>query len=198
MTLAGAFIRGMGGEIFGLPLSIAVTFFLWRKRSPTLLPMLMSASVVCIGNVFSVIGNDYFWALQVGFPPFTLWVIGIASLAFGIILMNVLIPLAGIGISEPFWKVLIINLSTWPLYLTVRLVYQFLAGGNTEGPISVFVFGALLATLTAITFKPVYKLAERFSHIEPVSPSAGAVWLAIGLGVGLTAILATTNSIWFA
>lgn len=57
MTLTGQFVRVMGGEIFGLPLSIAVTFLLWRKRSPLLLPLRMSAAVICIGNVFSVLDS---------------------------------------------------------------------------------------------------------------------------------------------
>ncbi len=42
-----------------------------------------------------------------------------------------------------------------------------------------------------------YKLADRFTHTEPVLPSAGAVWLAIGLGVGLTGILVALNPAWF-
>jgi hypothetical protein len=206
MTLAGKFIRGMGGEIFGLPLSIAVTFFLWRKRSPTLLPMLMSATVVCIGNVFSVLSisdypnfiYDFGWALQVGVPPSILWATGIASLVFGIVLMNMLIPLAGIAPTEPFWKVLILNLSTWPLYGAMRLIYQSLMGINIEGSIGTIVSLVIFATLTALTYKPLYKLMDRLTHTEPMLPSAGAVWLAIGLGVGLTGILVTTNPIWFA
>jgi hypothetical protein len=171
-----------------------------------LLPLLMSATVVCIGNVFSVLSitsypnfiYDYGWALLVGVPPSILWAIGIASLVFGIVLMNMLIPLAGIGPTEPFWKVLALNLSTWPLYLAVRLIYQSLIGINIAGPFSILVFGIIVATLTALTYKPVYKLTDRLTHTEPVLPPAGAVWLAIGLGVGLTAILVTTNPIWFA
>jgi hypothetical protein len=131
MTLAGKFVRGMGGEIFGLPLSIAVTLLLWRKRSPMLLPLLMSAAVICIGNVFSVLFSiaaypgsvyDFGWMLQVGIPPFVLWAIGIASLVFGIILMNLVTPLAGVGRTEPFWKVLTLNLAAWPLFFAVRAV----------------------------------------------------------------------------
>ena len=207
MTQAGKLIRGMGGEIFGLPISIAVTLLLWHKRSPMWLPLLMSATVVCIGNVFSVLDSissypgfifDYGLMLKVGMPPFILWVIGIASLIFGIILMNLLFPLAGIGLSEPFWKVLILSLTTWPFFLAVRIIYQSLAGRGIQGPINVFIFGVILAALTAITFKPVYKLADRISHIEPVLPSPDAAWLAFGLGVGLTVLLVALNPIWFA
>ena len=206
MTLTGKVIQGLGGQIFGLPLSIAVTFLLWRKRSPILLPLLMSATVICTGNLISVLDSipsypdfifDYGWALYIGIPPFILWAIGIASLVFGIILMDLLMPLAGIRATEPFWKVLALNLSTWPLYLAVRLFYQSLIGINIAGPFNFFVFGVILATLTALTFKPVYKLADRFTHTEPVLPSAGAVWLATGLGVGLTVLLAVFNPIWF-
>jgi hypothetical protein len=205
ITLAGRFIRGMGGEIFGLPLSIAITLLLWRKRSPMLLPLLMSATVVCIGNVFSVLSitsypgfiYDYGWALLVGIPSSILWAIGVASLVFGIVLMNMLIPLAGIEPIEPLWKVLVLNLSTWPLYLAVRLIYQSLIGINIAGPFSVFVFGIIVATLTALTYKLFYKLADRLTHTEPVLPSVGAVWLAIGLGVGLTGILVALNPAWF-
>jgi len=205
ITLAGKFIRGMGGEIFGLPLSIAVTLLLWRKRSPMLLPLLMSAMVVCIGNVFSVVGitsypqfiYDYGWALQVGIPPFIIWAIGIASLVFGIILMNLLTPLAGIAPTEPFWKVLVLNLSTWPLYGAIRLIYHSLIGINIEGSIGTILSLVIIATLTALTYKPLYKLTDRLTHTEPVLPPARAAWLTIGLGVGLTGILVALNPAWF-
>ena len=205
ITLAGKFVRGMGGEILGLPLSIAVTILLWRKRSPVLLPLLMSAAVVCIGNVFSVLSitsypgfiYDYGWALQVGIPPFTLWAIGIASLVFGIFLMDVLTPLAGITPTEPFWKVLVLNLATWPLYAAARLIYQSLVGINTAGSNGILVICIIVAALTALTYKPLYRLAERLTHTEPVLPSAGAAWSAIGLGVGLTVFLVVSNPIWF-
>ena len=202
MTLTDKFIRGMGGEIFGFPLSIAVTWLLWRKRSPMLLPLLMSATVACIGNVFSVLSitshpdliYDYGWALLVGVPPSILWAIGIASLVFGIILMNLLTPLAGIAPSEPFWKMLVLNLSTWPLFMGVRVIYQSLIGMSS---ISLLVIVVIVATLTALSYKPLYKQMDRFTHTEPVLPSAGAVWLAIGLGVGLMTVYVVLNPAWF-
>lgn len=206
MTLTGKVIQGMGGQIFGVPLSIAVTLLLWRKRTPLLLPLLMSATVVCTGNLLSVLDSmpsypnflfDYGWALQVGVPPWILWAICIASLVFGIIFMNRLIPLVGIAPTESFWKVLVLNLSTWPIYFAVRLIFQSLAGKSITGPISVLVFGVIVATLTALTYKPLYKLMDRFTHTEPVLPSAGAIRLAIGLGVGLTVVLVVSNPIWF-
>jgi hypothetical protein len=207
MTLTGKVIQGLGGQIFGLPLSIAVTLLLWRKRSPLLLPLLMSATVVCIGNLLSVLDSlpsypnflfDYGWALQVGVPSWILWAICIASLVFGIIFMNSLIPLAGIASTEPFWNVLALNLSTWPLFFALRLIFQSLAGRSITGSFSILVFSVILATLTALTYKPLYKLTDRLTHTAPVLPSTGSVWLAIGLGVGLTVVLVLSNPIWFA
>jgi hypothetical protein len=206
MTLKGRFIQGMGGPIIGLPLSIAITLILWRKRSPIWLPLLMSATVVCIGNFLGVLDSiqnypghifDYGWMLYVGVPPFIIWTIGIASLTIGIILMHMLIPLAGIGGTEPFWKILALILSTWPLYFFIRLIYQSLEGKNISGPISVLIFGVILATLISLTFKPVIKVAARFTSTEPFMPSLAAVWLDFGLGVGLTVLLVATNPIWF-
>ncbi len=204
ITMAGKVIRGMGGEIFGLPLSVAVTLLLWRKRSPMWVPLLMSAAVVCIGNVLSVVGItsypqlifDYGWALQVGIPPSILWAIGTASLVFGIILMNLLTPLAGIAPTEPFWKVLALNLSIWPLYGVLRLFYQSLMGINSASSSGTIISFIILAVLTALAYKPLYKLADRLTHTEPVLPSAGAVWLAIGLSVGLTVLLVVSNPLW--
>jgi hypothetical protein len=198
MTQTGKLIRGMGGEIFGLPISIAVTLLLWRKRSPMLLPLLMSAAVICIGNLLSVLDSmtsyprsvfDYGLALQAGIPSFILSIIAIASLVIGIILMDLLLPLGGIGKTTPFWQVLILSLSTWPLFMAVRVIYQSMNGINIAGPMTVFVFGVIIAILTALSFKPVIKLTDRITHTEPVLPSPGAVWLSIGLGVGLTTIL---------
>jgi hypothetical protein len=198
MSQAGEFIQGMGGEIFGLPISIAVTLLLWRKRSPILLPLLMSAAVICIGNLLSVLDSissypnlvfDYGLVIQAGIPSFTLSIIAITSLAFGIILMDLLFPLAGIGITTPFWQVLILSLSTWPLYTAIRAVYQSMNGINIAGPMSVFIFGVIIAILTALCFKPVTRLTERITHTEPVLPSPGAAWLSIGLGVGLMVLL---------
>ena len=198
MGLTGRFIQGMGGPIFGLPLSIGITLILWRKRKPLLLPLLMSATVACIGNFLGVIdsmGNypghlfDYGWMLSIGVPPFVIWGIGIASLVIGIILMNLLIPLAGIATTEPFWQVLLLNLSTWPFYLLIRLTVQYQEGVDISGPSSFLILGIILATLTALPFKPIIKIANRFTHLEPVLPAVRAVWLVFGLGVGLTVVL---------
>jgi hypothetical protein len=204
MTEAGKFIQGMGGEIFGLPLSIVVTLLLWHKRSPMLLPLLMSAAVICIGNMLSVLDSlssypnnvfDYGLMLKLGIPPFILSVIAIISLVFGTVFMELVFPLGGIGVTTPFWQVLLLSLTTWPFYLALRLVYQSLVGNSIEGPTSLFIFGVILAMLTALSFKPVYKLANRITHIEPMLPSASAAWLSIGLGVGLTALLVLSNPI---
>lgn len=206
MGLTGRVIQGMGGPLFGLPISIAITVLLWRKKRPIWLPLLMSAYVVLIGNFLGVLDSmqnypghifDYGWLLQIGVPSFVIWVIGIGSLVIGIILLNLLIPLAGIGISEPIWKVWLLNLSTWPLYLLVRLIYQVLEGADVAGPLSFFIFGVILATLTALPFRPILKFASRFTKTEPVLPSARAVWSVFGLGLGLTIVLAVTIPIWF-
>ncbi len=169
-----------------------------------LLPLLMSATVVCTGNVLSVVGItsypqfifDYGWALQVGIPPSVIWAIGLASLVFGMILMNLLTPLAGIAPTEPFWKLLALNLSVWPLYGVVRLVYQSLMGINSAGSFGTIVSFVIVALLTALAYEPLYRLTDRLTHTEPLLPSAGAVWLAVGLGVGLTVLLVMSNPLW--
>jgi hypothetical protein len=206
MTQTGKFVQGMGGEIFGLPISIAVTLLLWRKRSPILLPLLMSAGVICIGNLLSVLDSmsaypnsvfDYGFALHVGIPSFILAIIAITSLLSGIILMDLLLPLAGIGITTPFWQVLILSLSTWPLFMAIRVIYQSAYGVNISGPISLFIFGLLVAILTALPFRLITKLLTPITHTDPVLPSMGSVWLSVGLGVGLTVILVLSNNLWF-
>jgi len=202
MTLNGKVVQGMGGPIFGLPISIAITLLLWRKRKPILMPLLMSASVVCIANFLGVLDSmlnypghifDYGWMLLIGVPPFLVRVIGIISLVIGIILMNLLLPLAGIGITESFWKVLLLNLSTWPLYLLIRLFYQVSEGVDSTGPLSFLILGGILAIFTALPFRPILKFASRFTKIEPVLPSKHATWLSFGLGVGLTVVLTLLN-----
>jgi hypothetical protein len=198
MTQAGKFIQGMGGVIFGLPVSIAVTLLLWRKRSPILLPLLMSAAVICIGNLLSVLDSmssypnlvfDYGLALEAGIPSFILTIIAIISLVSGIILMDLLLPLAGIGITTPFWQVLILSFSTWPFFMAIRAIYQAINGMNIAGSMSVLIFGVIIAILTALFFKPVIRLTDRITHTEPVLPSPGAAWLSISLGVGLMVLL---------
>jgi hypothetical protein len=205
MSMNGRFLQGMGGPIFGLPISIAFTILLWRKRKPILLPLLMSATVVLTANFIGVLDSvedypgfifDYGWMLLVGVQPIIVWLIGILSLVFGVITMNILLPLAGIGPKEPFWKILVLNLSTWPLYLLIRLIYQSQKGGNVSGLLSFLIFGMILSTLTALSFKPIIKFADRFTHLEPVLPSARAVWLAFGLGMGSAVILSLLNPIW--
>jgi hypothetical protein len=202
MTLKGKVVQGMGGPIFGLPISIAITLLLWRKRRPVLLPLLMSAPVVCIANFLGVLDSmlnypghifDYGWMLLIGVTPFFVRVIGIISLVIGIILMNLLLPLAGIEITEPFWKVLLLNLSTWPLYLLIRLFYQVSEGVDSAGPMSFFILGGILAIFTALPFRPILKFASRFTKTEPVIPSTRVAWLVFGLGMGLTVGLTLLN-----
>jgi hypothetical protein len=126
------------------------------------------------------------------------YIIHKAGHAFGggavrIILMDLLFPLAGIGITTPFWKVLIVSISTWPLFLAIRVIYQSLYGINIVGLISFLIFGVTVATLTALAFKPVVKLTDSITHTEPVLPSSGAVWHAIGLGAGLAVLPVLLN-----
>ena len=202
MGSTGRFIQGMGGPIFGLPISIAITLLLWSKKRPILLPLLMSAYVAFIGNFLGVLDSmlnypghifDYGWLLQIGIPSFVIWMIGIASLVIGIILMNLLIPLAGIRITEPFWKVLLLNLSTWPFYLLIRLFYQTFKEVDIAGPLSFLILGGILAILTALPYRPILKFASRYINIEPVLPSERAVWLSFGLGVGLAVVLTVSS-----
>ncbi len=168
------------------------------KKSPILLPLLMSAVVICIGNLLSVLDSmssypnivfDYGLAIQAGIPSFILAIIAITSLLSGIILMDFLLPLAGIGRTTPFWQVLIVSFSTWPLFMAIRAICQSMNGINITGPMSVFFFGVIIAIFTAICFKPVIRLTDRISHSEPVLPGPGAAWLSIGLGVGLMVLL---------
>jgi len=206
MTQAGKFFQGMGGEIFGLPVSIAVTLFLWHKRTPMLISLLMAASVACIGNVISVLDSfasyphyvfDYGLMLNAGIPPIILSVIAIVSLVIGIVMMDLLFPVAGIGRTTPFWQVLVLSLMTWPFYMALRLIYQSANGRSISGPISLFIFGLLVAILTALLYKPISKLLTSITQTDPVLPSMGSVWLSVGLGVGLTVILVLSNKIWF-
>jgi hypothetical protein len=204
MTQAGKFIQGLGGEIFGLPISIAVTLVLWRKRTPMLLPLLMAATVVCIGNLLSVLDSmssypkivfDYGLVIQAGIPSFILSIIAITSLLLGIVLMDLLFPLAGIGRTTPFWQVLVLSLMTWPFYLAIRMIYQSAYARSISGPISMFILGLIVAILTALAYKPITKLLNPITHTDPVLPSMGSVWLSVGLGLGLTIILVLSNKI---
>lgn len=194
----GRFLQGMGGPIFGLPISLAITILLWRKRRPELLPLLMSAPVVCISNFLGVLDSmlnypghifDYGWMLINGVPPSIIRLIGFVSLMLGIFLMNLLVPLAGIGKREPFWKVLLLNLFTWPLYMLIRLVYQVTEGADSSGPMSLLILGVILAVITALPFRPILKFSSGFARMEPSFPSTRAAWLSFGLSVGLALAL---------
>ncbi len=204
MGSTGRFLQGMGGPIFGMPISIAITLLLWRRRRPVLLPLLLSAPVVCIANFLGVLDSmlnypghifDYGWMLQNGVSPYIIRLIGFVSLALGIILMNLLVPLAGVGIREPFWKVLLLNLVTWPLYLLIRLIYQVYNGAESTGPVSLLFLGVILAIITALPCKPILKFFSRFTNLEPVLPSSRAVWYSFGLGVGFAFVLTLINPI---
>ena len=204
MGQTGTFLQGMGGPIFGLPISIAITIILWRRRRPVLLPLLMSAPVVCIANFLGVLDSmlnypghifDYGLMLQNGVSPSIIWLIGIVSLVIGVILMNLLVPLTGLGIHEPFWKVLLLNLFTWPLYLLIRLFYQIIHSVESTGPMSLLILGVILAVCTALPFKPILKFSSRFINVEPVIPSSRAVWLSFGPGIGLAFVLTLINPI---
>ena len=204
MELTGKFIQGMGGPIFGLLISLAITLLLWRKRRPELLPLLMSAPVACIANFLGVLDSmlnypghifDYGWMLQIGVSPSIINLIGFVSLVLGIILMNLMVPLTGLGIREPFWKVLLLNLFTWPFYLLIRLFYQIFHGVESTGPMSLLILGVILAVFTALPFKPILKFSSRFTYTESVIPSSRAVWLSFGLGLGVALVLTLTNPI---
>ena len=169
-----------------------------------MLPLLMSAPVAFIANSLGVLDSmtnypghifDYGWMLLNGVPSSRIKLIGYVSLILGIILMNLLIPLTGIGSREPFWKVLLLNLSTWPVYLLIRLIFQVSHGEDSTGPMSLLILGGILAVFTALPFKPILKFSSRFTNLEPVLPSSQAVWISFGLGTGLAFALTLINSI---
>jgi hypothetical protein len=140
---------------------------------------------------------DYGLVIQAGIPSFILAIIAITSLLSGIILMDILLPLAGIGMTTPFWQVLALNLMAWPFYLALRMIYQSVHGIPISGSISLFIFGLIVAILTALPFKQITNLFTPITHTDSELPSMGSVWLSVGLGVGLTIILMLSNNIWF-
>jgi hypothetical protein len=147
--------------------------------------------------------GDWTRVMQLGLPGGVLWVLATVMLIVGCLWMLQLLPLAGIGFQEPFWRKLIVFLAGIPMLFLCAVIYQTLFGGDYYIPtwrghmrmenlrldrIIQLGVSIVLVTVIAALHKPLLPWLDRLSH----TPVGQIRWkdtlIAIALGAAIVII----------
>jgi hypothetical protein len=180
------------GPSANLILGLASFAFLWKKRSPILLPFLLWGPVAMIQEGVTLSlglltpGGDAEFISTLGIPPLFILIIGITSLLTGLGLVSILLPVAGIKPDVPFARKLIFVLVGMCSLMLVRFLHAFwVAPANIMENLVPLVFSLLLAVIVVGLNHPLMGMMEKYIYMESalVTWSESAVGLILGAGM---------------
>lgn len=167
-----------------------ITFlFLWRWRSPKLMPLLMCAPVSYLSAAgYMLFGTqipgDIMILISAGIPSILIQVIGVILLVVGAIVLLLMFPLLGISSADSFLRILVIMLGGMTLHGVAMIIFSLVTN-----PVELYIGIANVITMAMMipVFVGVYKRAhsrlDRLQHTDSVQTGKSAVYLSIGLAV---------------
>ena len=184
----------LAGPLFSLLVSAAVFAVLWRWRRPLLLPLLLMFPVAMIqeGVTFSLglltPGGDASFIVSWGLPAPVLIAIGALLLIFGIALLTLLLPMAGLPRDARFgrrWLVLVVSMVA---FMLLRLIVAaILRSGDLMEGIVPLVFALLLSLAGAGAYVPMQRwLGDKVGLVQPVR--SGTILVCLGCAAGMIAL----------
>jgi len=208
-------IRGGSGPVLNLLLGVTIGLLLWKKRSPVLLPFLMTGCVALLTDGFFMLeqafggGGDWYTVINgLGIPKTPIVLIGVICFTGGCIWMMQLLPLAGISAQDRFWRRLVVLLAGMPLFISGTVFYQLLFGDNLfipswgqYVPVSFIVIKHLIelgvATIVmiaiAVLHRPLFPWLGRLTH----TPVAQVRWQAVLVSIGLAVVIIAVQWVFF-
>ena len=195
-------LNGAVGPVFNVLLGVAVSLLLWRRRSSRWLPFLMWGSLaLLVEGVGMIIGlvdypnvrSDWVDVMAAGVPPVVIGLFAAVLLVVGWVWIQLLLPLAGVGSEDPFWRKLIIFLAGIPMLQLGAVIYLTLLGPSGAAPegyvlqsrqIALAASVGLVATIAAL-HRPLFSFLNRISHSRVALVAWGEAGLAMGLGAAM-------------
>jgi hypothetical protein len=199
-TPARSAFAGAAGPAFNIALGTLVSLFVWTRRSPGWLPLLMWGPLaLLVEGVGMVIGlvdypnfrSDWVDVMLAGTPPTAIAILAVAAFAVGSTWMMLLLPLAGIRAEDGFWRRLLIFLCGIPLLLLGAVIYLAVVGSSADAPegmvmqnrtIALGSSVVLVVSLTAL-YRPSFGVLDRIAHTPPHQPAWRQAVVAVSLGV---------------
>lgn len=201
-------LSGVSGGVFDLLVAGIISWVLWRKRSPVLLPLLAMGSLALIHESVNMTmgvlnGSDWSELQEVGVPGFVVIALAVVLLAAGCIWMLQLLPLTGISARDPIWRRLAVFLAGMPLLMLCSAIYLTLFWGDVYVPshrgvtslnglrMDKVIFMAASTGLTVIVtllHRPLLPWLDRISHTPVAQVRRREVLIAIGLGLAIVLV----------
>ena len=202
-------VSGMAGAVFDLLVSVAIGLALWRKRSPTRLPLLAMGSIALIHeSVNMAMGvwkgyGDWSELGEVGVPSGIVLLPAVFLLAAGCVWMLQLLPLTGISPRGPYWSKLAVYLAGMPSLMLCSVVFLTLFWADVFVPshqavtsmdvlrIEKIIFLAASTALTVVfslLHRPLLPWLNRLSLTPTAQVRGREVLIAIGLGLAIVAV----------
>ncbi len=184
-SVRGQILTGIMGPALDLIAATLITVFLWKKKTPLVLPFLAWGSLAFFGEGLGIIGSlsmysgnngiryyeDITQLCRLGVQPLAILVAAIIFTLAGSILMALIMPLAGIKREDNFLKRLCAYAVYLPLYFFVAVLYIKLfsrSANNLDVRTGQLVMAAISAILLAILHKPIQALMGRVLPAIPV------------------------------
>lgn len=185
-------VTTVAGPLLNLLIAMALFLLLWRRRRPMLLPLLLwfPLALVQEGINFSLgsltPGGDFELIVNWGVPAPLLLALGILFLAFGIVLLCMLLPLVSLIPTDSFGRKIAIVVGGMASYMFVRFLFISLTSpDHAQEQVIPLIFSLLLATIVVLLFNPLYQLLNRISESESASVTWPEVVVSLVLGLGI-------------
>ena len=192
-------ITSLGGPLLNLLAGMIVSFSVWQKRTPMLLPLLLWGPVALIqeGVTFSLgmltPGGDARLMVSWGIPAFVLIGLGILFLAAGILLICRLLPVVSLSPEDSFGRKFSVVTVGMVSFMVLRLLFSSLRSSDLliENTVPL-VFACLLAAAVTLLYAPWNALFSRIpkTDLAPITWPAVVTSSLLGIGIVLFQLVA--------
>ena len=169
-------VTSAAGPLFNVILGNIIFLILWRRRTPTLIPLLLWGPVALIQESvtftfgFLTPGGDAGWIAAAGIPKPLIIITGILFLIAGLTILTYVLIHLGITFGESFCKRLLIVLLGMCSLMLVRFLYSALVSPASIMENLVPLLFSLLLSLIVVLIHPLIIKSFEQGKVSPVKP----------------------------
>lgn len=176
---------GAAGPLLNVFLGVTVSLFVWRRRSPRWLPVLIWGPLALaqegVGMIIGLVDypnlvSDWVDVMLAGVPPIVIGLLALVFLVAGYMWFQLLLPLLGLRAEDPSRRLLLVLTAGIPMLMLGAVIYLNLAGSNAVEGVGyvlqnrMIALGASLAFVAIVfaLYRPLFPMLDRISHTCPV------------------------------
>jgi len=185
-------VTTLAGPLSSLILGVATTLLLWQHRKPIFLALLLWGPVAMIQEGVNLSlgmlspGSDAAWIAALLLPSGVVLGIGIILLIFGIIIIPLFLPLAGIQLDEPApirFGIMFVSMGS---LMFIRFVYSALSvPGHTQENLYPLILTFLFSAVIVLLHCQMNQMVDKARPSTPLRIPVSAVIASWILGGGM-------------